>query len=244
MGRKAAGPALNGGDPSASERSGQSAAPKNTLPRELAQQIRRGLAEGSLRPGERLSPTAMAQQLNVSHIPVREALKELHAQGLVSMIRNRGFFVPDLSLADVEDIYLWRSVLEDRAQRMAVPVLSNDVVHQLEAICARMEEASRRKDVETFHRENRVFHFLPFRQVCTDRFFRMLDALWDSADNYQSVLIRVGPSVSQLQHQHQELLEAYQHRDVEAAIRIMAEHRNVTLTLMRQKLQGQDAVRS
>ena len=89
----------------------------------VARRIAMTIASGELPSGTRLSPAKLAEELGVSHIPVREALVALEAVGQVKRIPRVGFFVAELSLDDIEDVYHWRQVLEDEAHRMAVPKL-------------------------------------------------------------------------------------------------------------------------
>jgi DNA-binding GntR family transcriptional regulator len=209
---------------------------EQSLSDQIAEQIKDALVQGQLLPGQRLSASGLARQYQVSHIPIREALNRLQVEGHLIVIPNRGFFVPSLSLADVEDIYLWRQVLEDEAYRIAVPRLTGDDLAQLDELCRRMRKASWEKDPLYFHRTNREFHFIPFRRTGSQRLARLLDPLWDAASHYQSVLIRVDRSLPQLQEQHEQLLEAFRARDVSAAVAIGAAHREVTLAKMREVL--------
>src|ERR1700742_4265844 len=89
----------------------------------VVRSLMRAIASGELQPGTRLSPARLAEDLGVSHIPVREALAALEAVGQVKRIPRVGFFVAELSTDDIEDIYHWRQVLEDEAHRLAVPKL-------------------------------------------------------------------------------------------------------------------------
>ena len=83
-------------------------------------QILRAIFSGELGPGDKLSPTKLAEELQVSHIPVREALSGLAASGQVVRIPRVGFFVAELSLDYIEDVYHWRRVLEEEAHRVVV----------------------------------------------------------------------------------------------------------------------------
>lgn len=206
-----------------------------SLSDQIAEQIKDALVQGQLIPGQRLSATGLARQYQVSHIPIREALNRLQVEGHLIVIPNRGFFVPELSLADVEDIYLWRQVLEDQAHGVVVPLLTGEDLAQMSELCKRMRKASLDNDPIYFHRINREFHFIPFYRT-GNRLPRLLDPLWAAASHYQSVLIRVEQSLPQLQEQHERLLEAFRARDANAAVAIGAEHRDVTLAMMREVL--------
>jgi DNA-binding GntR family transcriptional regulator len=190
-----------------------------------ARHIERAILTGALRPGAKLSPSALAQELRMSHIPVREALAALEASGHVVREPRRGFFVADLSRQDMEDVYRWRAVLEDEAHRLAVP-------HLTRADLARMRkvdrELARTAPFSPRYLDlNREFHFVVFDRAESENLLRFLNHLWDAAMRYQSVMS--GRDLPALRHHHHGLIEAYAARDVERVNALMAEHRHTAL---------------
>lgn len=204
-----------------------------TLQEYVTDAIRNAIFAGTLQPGSRLSPQRLARQLQTSHIPIREALAALEAAGHVTRIARRGFFVTEISLADVEDIYHWRGVLEEEAHRITVPLLADADIVELEALHQAMGAAVAKGDREVFLRVNRSFHSVPFRKAGSDRLVRFLENLWDSAGRYQSLLVEVEGELSVVQKQHDDLLHAFKTRDVTRVNRTSAAHRTETLRLMR-----------
>lgn len=202
----------------------------------IAAQLKVALASGRLQPGEKLSADGIARVLGISHIPVREALNKLQVEGHVDWIANRGFFVPQLTLEGAEDVYHWRRVIEDEANRIAVPKLSPQDLRDLERLFDQMQRAVDKDDAIRFHRVNREFHFLPIRRHCSERVVRLLDSLWDAASHYQSVLIRAESRIPLLQDQHSGLMEGFIARDPDIVNATMAGHRSSTLELMRHVL--------
>jgi DNA-binding GntR family transcriptional regulator len=203
----------------------------------VIEQIREALLAGRFRPGDRISADGLARELQVSHIPIREALNKLQVEGHLVAVPKRGFFVPELSLREVEDVYHWRRVLEDEAHQMALPQLTDDDIKELGKLCTLMRQAARARDISRFHQINRRFHFLIFELAGSARLVRMLENLWDSASHYQCVLIRGDTSIPPLQDHHEALLDAYRALDAQRAIAIMDAHRTATLSLMREILQ-------
>ncbi len=203
-----------------------------TLQEYVTDAIRSAIFAGTLQPGSRLSPQRLAQQLQTSHIPIREALAALEAAGHVTRIARRGFFVKEISLDDVEDIYHWRGVLEEEAHRMAVPLLADADIAELETLHEAMAAAVAEGNREEFLQVNRSFHSVPFRRAGSDRLVRFLENLWDSAARYQSLLVEVEGELSVVQKQHDGLLRAFKARDVNRVNRISAAHRTETLRLM------------
>lgn len=214
---------------------------QKSLADEIAEETKDELVRGELCPGDHVSTDRIARKLGVSHVPVREALSKLEAQGYLEAVPNRGFFVPELLLDDVEDVYRWRRVLEEEVHGTAVPALTEAQLSTLGELCGEMRTAADAGDAVRFHRINRRFHFVIFEASNSRVLMRMLPALWDAASHYQSVLIQVESSISTLQAQHEELLRAFVDRAAERANEVMRGHRQVTLSMMREILSQRES---
>jgi DNA-binding GntR family transcriptional regulator len=188
----------------------------------------RAIASGELPPGTRLSPARLAEDLGVSHIPVREALAALEAVGQVKRIPRVGFFVAELSTEDIEDIYHWRQILEDEADRIAVPLLTEADLDEMRDLHRGMATAAAEPN-NTFSELNRKFHFIPYRRAGSEHLLRFITHLWDAAARYQGTAAYARVPKSLLQDHHDALMRAYENRDVAAVNKHMAEHRGVTL---------------
>ena len=86
--------------------------------------LRKAILKGELKPGERLMEIALAERLGVSRTPVREAMRKLELEGLVSIIPNKGAYVTGITRQDVEDIYAIRSLLEGLCARWATAYIT------------------------------------------------------------------------------------------------------------------------
>jgi DNA-binding GntR family transcriptional regulator len=199
----------------------------------------RAIASGELPPGTRLSPARLAEDLGVSHIPVREALAALEAIGQVKRIPRVGFFVAELSTEDIEDIYHWRRILEDEANRIAVPRLTDEDLGQMRDINERMAAAVSERS-NAFSELNRKFHFIPFQVAGSEHLTRFISHLWDAAARYQSTTVYARVAKTLLQNHHDDLMKAYEKRDVAAVNKVMAKHRGVTLESIRQEHLAKD----
>jgi DNA-binding GntR family transcriptional regulator len=197
-----------------------------------SRQIVRAILTGAFGPGEKLSPTKLADELRISHIPVREALASLESSGHVVRVPRVGFFVAELSWDYIEDVYHWRQVLEDEAHRMAMPKLDDGDIARMR----KLNQASTRttKYSEKYLNTNREFHFVAFERAGSEALLNFLNRLWDASSRYQNVMSAVAVPRSLLRHQHDGLIEAFEARDVELVNARMAEHRGVTLTAIRE----------
>ena len=95
-------------------------------------ELRRLITAGLLRPGQQIVQDALAVQFGVSRVPLREALKILEGEGQVTYVAHRGYFVTELSLSDLIEVYRIREILEAEAVSIAVPQMTAEDIHRLE----------------------------------------------------------------------------------------------------------------
>ena len=103
--------------------------------------VRSAILSGAIHPGERLRQEELAEVFDTSRIPVREALRALEYEGLVTSEPHRGFTVTTLDADHVDEIYELRILLECQAVRLAVPLLTDEDLRDIEALYQRMVDA-------------------------------------------------------------------------------------------------------
>ncbi len=103
--------------------------------------MREGILTAALPPGTRLRQEKLAEMFGTSRIPVREALRALEYEGLVTSVPYRGFTVTELDADDIEEVYDLRILLESHAVRLAVPLMTDEDLQTLEALYAEMTAA-------------------------------------------------------------------------------------------------------
>jgi DNA-binding GntR family transcriptional regulator len=144
--------------------------------------LRARILDGDLVPGSRLSISAIARELGVSEIPVREGFKQLEAEGLLQSEAHKSATVPLLSANDVEELFAIRVELEALAMRQSAKHITPEQLQQVRAILDAMAMAEDERDTAAYGRLNREFHLAiydaqPFRRLGT-----MIRQLWDSTD--------------------------------------------------------------
>jgi phosphonate utilization transcriptional regulator len=130
----------------------------SSLPTLVARELERMIVAGDLPSGAKLNEADIALRLGVSRGPVREAFRALEESGLVRLEKNRGVFVRQITLAEADDIYELRAVLDEHAGRRAAQRATATDIRDLLALVDRMEQAATRGDADTYHRVNRAFH--------------------------------------------------------------------------------------
>lgn len=130
---------------------------REVLPNSVTTILRQAILKGELKPNERLVQADIADQLGVSRMPVREALKTLELEGLVSLEPHKGAVVNSLTLEDIDEIYELRTIIEPFTLKKSLPNLTLDDVLQLERLHEKMLKTT---DIETYVSLNNQFHNL------------------------------------------------------------------------------------
>lgn len=188
-------------------------------------ELRRAITSGELKPGAPIRQEALAERLDVSRVPLREALKILEGEGLVVHHAHRGYFVTQLSLADLSEIYRIRELLEAEAVRAAAARMSPDLLAALEEAHGEVERTGAAGDVAAMAAANRRFHFLLIDASQMPRLVRLIGTLWDATDAYRSLYYVETPNRERVVHEHEAVLNALRDGDTEAAVRCLDEHR-------------------
>ncbi len=192
----------------------------------IEKRIKQSVVSGELKPGAKLSPSAVAADLGVSHIPVREALTSLAASGYLEHKPRVGFFVRHLSSADLADIYHWREILEREALMMAIPRLAGDDIEEMRRLCGQMRKLAAPAQRREYLNLNRQFHFIAFRRSGSDRLLRFLAYLWDAAAPYTFTGV---VDTEEAQRDHERMMGLFEARDVDGVIEMMTRHRGLAV---------------
>lgn len=184
--------------------------------------IRRAILRGDLAGGSRLIQTEIAAQLKLSTTPVREAIRDLITQGLITHDPHRGGIVRELNWEEMQDIVRIRHGLDRAAAEMAVERITDAQIERAESICGRLDEES---DLGTWVELNEQFHFVFHEATGSWRMTGILKSLEEAAGVYVAQAQRHHPDLRRLaQGHHRELIEAYRRHDVEAVTKVMHEH--------------------
>ena len=184
--------------------------------------LRRAILTGTIPSGTRLVQADIAQQLQVSTTPVREALRDLATEGLIKLDAHRGAEVKSLTGDEVVEIYHLRSLLEPAAMRMAVARITEEEIAAAEAIQA---SADTEQDTAAWVDLNHRFHTIFLQASGSQRLAGILQALHDAAGMYiAATLLRHGDRRTHANDEHHDLLRAVRARDADAAIEIQMSH--------------------
>jgi DNA-binding GntR family transcriptional regulator len=216
--QRAAGPAVSG---------------PATTPAHALDRLRTAIVSSELRPGQRVGQEELAASIGVSVAPVREALRTLEQEGLVTHLPRRGYFVTELAIEDLEQIYELRQLLEARAARRALPALGGEDLARIRIAAAECAEAARADDVVAHLRANRRFHFAVFQPAGQPHLIRLIQLLWDSTEAYRALYYNSAGGRLESIGAHDRMIAALVDRDAGRLIAAMDEHRGRALALLR-----------
>lgn len=182
--------------------------------------IRRSILEGGLRPGDRIVEQQLAELLNVSRTPVREALLKLERENLVARI-GRGMAVKRYSSDEVRDIYNLRAHLESFAARTAAGRITEGEIAALERIQDEMEaeplELRRAETIRNLSRDNQRFHALVVRAARNAPLERCFAQVFQLPLLYKAYAYFDDERKRRSDRDHRQLIEQLRSRDVAAA---------------------------
>ncbi len=195
--------------------------------------LRSDILTGELEPGDQIVQESLAERYGVSRVPLREALKTLESEGQVVYHPHRGYFVSELSVADLLEVYRLRELLEAEAIRAAVPTLTDADVDAVAELAAQVEAAADRVDVMEMTVANRRFHFALFDAAGLPRLSRLLRQLWEATDAYRALYFQSPGNRERVSGEHAQMMTALRARDAEALVRLHDEHRDHSVDAVR-----------
>ena len=200
----------------------------------VAEQMRAAILNGHYKPGEWLRQERLAQDFGVSQMPVREALKELAAEGLIEHVPYRGARVIVFSINDVLDLYCHRAFLESRAASIAAEVITPEEITVLEGLQVEMEANSAPEVVAKYRELNRRFHQQVYTSSRREYLIRTLAQMWAAFPtmliaNFAATAVQPLPERDAVDvAEHKAIIAALKSRDSSAAEQSMKSHILVT----------------
>ena len=206
--------------------------PSDSQPKQLrdivVERLRAMIAQGKLRGGDWLRQAALSAELGISYTPVREALKQLEAEGLVEHVPYRGARVVDFRLEDVLDVYAIRLVLEAQAAASAAQRITAAELAELRALHERMSDLHGAEALAEVRELNERFHLKIVEASARTYLIRTLRAIWTWFPKmlWSQFLPNGDPPQREAQdnEEHALIIAALELHDPEAAERAIRHH--------------------
>jgi DNA-binding GntR family transcriptional regulator len=204
-----------------------------TAQQHAVEALRRLVVSGVLRPGARVNQEDVAAELGLSVAPVREALRVLEQEGQLTYLPRRGYFVTELRMADLEEIYELRALLEARAARRALPALDDEALERVRDAARACVDAAERGDVAAELAANRRFHFGLLEAPGQPHALRVIRLLWDSTEAYRAMYYNSPEERRASVDAHDRILAAVAARDADRLVSELDAHRGRALDVLR-----------
>jgi len=191
-------------------------------------EIQRMILAGELAAGERLDQARLAEQLEVSRHPIRQAIERLAERGFVHLSPHRSAVVTAHSISDLVELYNLRETLEDMALRAGWSSLMAEGGEEVEAIYKRLVSRESKADIERYMHENRAFHLAFYRGCGNRHLLRTIATLFDLSERYQRTALNTSPRQNQSRDEHAAMMDALRAGDLELLSKRLKEHNRGT----------------
>jgi DNA-binding GntR family transcriptional regulator len=191
----------------------------------VADKLREKIIRGELHEGEQLRQDAIANEFQVSRIPVREAFRHLEAEGLITIVANKGAVVSALSPEEIAEMFEIRAVLECHVLRQAMPNLSEQDLQNAEEILKGYENAVEHDlDISSWGKWNWQFHSALYAPANRPVLMNLLRTLNNNCDRYTRLHLLFTRDLHRAGRAHRLLLDACKTRQADAACAALWSH--------------------
>ncbi len=185
----------------------------------VCRSIRNAILNGIIKPGSFLNQAELAEQLQVSRMPIRDAINMLAREGLVRIMLHKGAKVTHFIPKDIQEIYAIRKILEGYAIREATPHIKKDLLSRLEEINHNIHQHAQKGDVDALIKENERFHLLLYEPCQNQRLVELIQNLWSSYP--KRIFWEIKGRAEEVVNQHKEILAAVRAGDPEKAEKLI-----------------------
>ncbi|KQQ33005.1 GntR family transcriptional regulator [Duganella sp. Leaf126] len=196
-----------------------------TVADQAADALRRKIMAGELAEGSSLRQDALAAELGISRIPLREALVQLEGEGLVKIVAHKGAVVAGLSIDEISELFMLRSVLEPLLLKRSAPRLTANDYAQLDAILADYRQELAGQHTTRWGELNTRLHAVLLSRADQPRTAAIVDTLLLQTDRYTRLQLSLSAdSIRQAQQEHQQLVDLCRSGDVRGAAALLKRH--------------------
>ena len=216
----------------------KSAIPRQSLTSAVADKLREQIIRGLIPEGAQLRQDHIAAQFQVSRIPVREALRQLEAEGLIAIVPNRGAIVPALSPADIEELFTIRALLEPEVLKSSIPHLTQADFLQAESVLRKYQsDLEHEEHVASWGRLNWQFHSTLYSRANRPHFMAIIRNVNNNGERYTRLQLYLTHGMKRANEEHHRILELCRARDVSAACKLLRQHIQYAGQSLKQALQ-------
>lgn len=198
---------------------------RRNLREEITQTLRAAVISGELRPGVVYSAPSLAGQFGVSATPVREAMLDMANEGLVEIVRNKGFRVTELSEKDLDELSELRALIEvPTVRRIAEAGVPQSVLDELRPLATEIEEAAARRDLIDHVTADLEFHLRLLALAGNQHLVETVRSLRSRSRIYGLRSLAARDALVPSAHEHAELLDLLATGDADGVEDLMRRH--------------------
>lgn len=220
----------------------ESAIRRQSLTSAVADKLREEIIRGAIPEGAQLRQDAIAMQYQVSRIPVREALRQLDAEGLITIVPNRGAIVPALSPTDIEELFTIRALLEPEILKHSIPRLTKSDLDEAAVVLRRFETELQSEDTMfSWGRLNWQFHSILYSRAERPHFMNIIRNVNNSGERYTRLQLYLTHGTERANEEHRQILQFCRERDAAGACKLLRQHIHYAGQSLKEALQQRRA---
>jgi len=186
--------------------------------------LRQSILNGNFKPGQRLVERTLARELGTSRTPVREALRKLELEGLVTRHSRQGLVVSTMSMKEMLDLFTIRTVLEGLAVQLAATHITSTGIRRLQRLMEQMEECTKNNDIDKLDSLHTKFHESLYRAASSSHLYQMLSTLREHISRMTRVGYAASGRLKEAAEEHRKIVEAVSGHKIEEAGVLAKQH--------------------
>lgn len=197
---------------------------KKTLHEQLSDQLREMIMSGELKEGDKIKEDGFCAILGISKTPLREALRVLSAEGLITLVPNRGAYVSKPTIDEIVEMFDVMSVLEGVCARTAAEKMTDKDLARIEKLHRKLEESHKSRNQKQYIRHNHTYHSFIQELAGNRTLNQVVNGLRKKILLYRFQSLNLPERFDQSIREHRSLLEAFRDRDPARAEALMRSH--------------------
>lgn len=191
----------------------------------VVETLREKILNGAIKAGQPLRQAALAEELNVSRIPVREALLQLEAEGLVSFEPHKGATATELNVNQVDELFELRAMLEADLLAASIPNLTDEKLEEATNLLEKLNQSLGKENAaNTWSELNSNYHNCLYSGANRPQTQDLINTLNKNADRYIRMHLLWAGGISKAESEHNELLALCKNKDINNAVELMKQH--------------------
>jgi DNA-binding GntR family transcriptional regulator len=197
---------------------------RKSLGQHVFENLKQAIIRGDVAPGDRLVESQIAEVLDISRTPVREAIHKLEREGLLKKLPKGGFAVVNLTREDIEETFGIRSVLESYAARLVAVNHHEEDLKPLEEKIKEFQICLEKGEMGELPRINTEFHSLFYALSRSPKLIKLINDLRDQIFRFRKILLQMDNMAKTSNEDHRKILAAIRQRDAPKVERVVKEH--------------------